>query len=159
MAKTIVSTAKLAKTTAPISMATKSGPLVFVAGMVSTDASGVLVGQGDIRAQTRQVLENIRHAVQAAGGKLRDITKTTVYLPDMSNYGGMNEVYAAFFPVDPPARATVRADLVKPEFLVEIEALAVVGNVAQAAAKAAKRTTRARSKSPKRSKKSGGRKH
>ena len=71
---------------APISMATKAGNLVFVAGIVALDASGNIVGKGDIKAQTRQVLENIKELVAAAGGTLSDVTKTTVYLTDFGNH-------------------------------------------------------------------------
>jgi len=127
MAKTVISSPKLAKPGGPYSQATRSGNLVFIAGTVATNALGEVVGAGDIRAQTRQTLENIKAAVEATGGTLRDITRTTVYLTDFANYSGMNEVYAMYFPGDPPARATVRADLVSPTFLIEIEATAVLG--------------------------------
>jgi 2-iminobutanoate/2-iminopropanoate deaminase len=85
------------------------------------------VGKGDIRAQTRQALENIKALVEAAGGTLMDVTQLTVYLTDLANGSGMNEVYRTYFPVDPPARATVRVDLGHPDFLVEIQGTAVIG--------------------------------
>jgi reactive intermediate/imine deaminase len=107
-------------------MATKSGELVFVAGIVALDENGEMVGKDDVRAQTRQVLENIKALVTAAGGSLSDVNKTTVYITDFSNYAGMNEVYAEYFSEAPPARATVRADLFNPDLLVEIDAIAVV---------------------------------
>jgi enamine deaminase RidA (YjgF/YER057c/UK114 family) len=58
---------------------------------------------------------------------MSDITKTTVYITDMANFAAMNEVYKSYFPSEPPARATVKADLVNKDFLVEIDAIAVVG--------------------------------
>lgn len=100
--------------------------MLFVAGIVASDASGNLVGDGDIKAQTRQVLENIKELVFAAGGSLSDVTKTTVYLTDFANYTGMNEVYREYFSEAPPARATVKVELFGPRFLVEIDAIAVV---------------------------------
>ncbi len=127
MGKEIISTPKVATPPAPISMATKSGNLVFVAGIVALDEHGEIVGEGDIRAQTKQVIENIRELVQAAGGALSDVTKTTVYITDFANYAAMNEVYREFFANEPPARATVRAELFSDKLLVEIDAIAVVG--------------------------------
>ncbi len=126
MAKQVISTPKVATPPAPISMATKSGEMVFVAGIVALDEHGEMVGKGDVREQTRQVLENIKELVTAAGGSLSDITKTTVYITDFANYAGMNEVYGEYFAEQPPARATVRADLFNPDLLVEIDAIAVV---------------------------------
>lgn len=126
MTKEVVSAPKVATPPAPISMATKAGNLVFVAGIVALDASGNTVGDGDIKAQTCQVLENIRELVGAAGGTLSDVTKTTVYLTDFGNYASMNEVYREYFAKAPPARATVKVELFNPRFLVEIDAIAVV---------------------------------
>ena len=103
----------------------RKGNIVTVAGMVAIDASGNLVGAGDIRAQTRKVLENMQTALVAAGAKVTDVLKTTVYLSDFSNYKGMNEIFDEVFKSCPPARATIRADLYKPEWLIEIDAIAV----------------------------------
>ena len=94
---------------APYSPGFRSGQFVCTAGMLALDASGTLVGAGDAGAQTRQVMENIKGILEAAGGSL-----------------AMNEVYGSYFPKNPPARACVQAGLVKPEFLVEIAATAVV---------------------------------
>ena len=63
---------------------------------------GEIVGKGDIRAQTKQALENIKALVEEAGGSLIDVAQTTVYLTDFANGAGMNEVYRTYFPVDPP---------------------------------------------------------
>jgi reactive intermediate/imine deaminase len=126
MPKKIISSAKLAKPTAPFSMGTVAGKLVFFAGLVATDQRGEIVGRGDIKAQTRQILENMKIVAEAAGGTLRDVTKTTVYLTDFANYAGMNEIYSQYFSEEPPARATVRADLVNKDFLIEIDAYAML---------------------------------
>lgn len=127
MAKRVISTPKVAQSSLPLSQATLAGNLLFIGGAVATNARGEVVGKGDITAQARQTLENIKAIVEAAGGTLRDVTRTTVYLTDLANYTGMNEVYRTYFPVEPPARATVRVDLANPDFLVEIEAMAVLG--------------------------------
>ncbi len=126
MGKQIISTPKVARSTLPLSHATLAGNLLFIGGAVAINERGEIVGKGDIRAQTRQVLENIKALVETVGGTLRDVTRTTVYLTDLANYAGMNEVYRTYFPTEPPARATVRVDLVNPDFLLEIEATAVV---------------------------------
>jgi reactive intermediate/imine deaminase len=128
MGKTIITSDKVAKVPgAPYSAGTKAGNLVFVSGMLALNAKGELVGPRDITAQTRQTLDNVKAIVEAAGGKMTDIAKTTVYITDMANFAAMNEVYKTYFPSEPPARATVKADLVKPDFLVEIDAFAVIG--------------------------------
>ena len=128
MAKSVLSSPKIAKVAgAPYSSGTKVGNLLFTAGMVSLNEKGEIVGRGDIRAQTRQVLDNVKAIVEAGGGKMTDIAKTTVYITDLANFAAMNEVYKTYFPTDPPARATVKADLVNKDFLVEIDAFAVVG--------------------------------
>lgn len=127
MGKRVISTPKVAESRLPLSQATLAGNLLFIGGAVAMNAQGEIVGKGDIRAQTRQALENIKALVETAGGTLRDVTKTTVYLTDLANYAGMNEVYRTYFPTEPPARATVRVELANPDFLVEIEGAAVLG--------------------------------
>lgn len=92
------------------------------------DKNGKLAGEGDAGAQTRQVLENLRAVLEEGGAGLADVMKTTVYLADIGDFAAMNEVYAAFFGEDKPARTTVQAALARPEFLVEIEAVAVVAD-------------------------------
>jgi enamine deaminase RidA (YjgF/YER057c/UK114 family) len=73
------------------------------------------------------VLENIKGVVEAAGGTMSDIVQTTVYITDLSNFPAVEEVYKTYFPTDPPPRATLRVDLVRPEYLVEISATAAIG--------------------------------
>ena len=111
---------------APYSPGFRSGQLICTAGMLSMDASGNLVGAGDAGAQTRQVLENVKEILEAAGGSLDDVVYNMIFLADLADYQAMNEVYGSYFPRNPPARACVQAGLVKPEFLVEIAATAVV---------------------------------
>ena len=69
------------------------------------DASGNLVGEGDVGAQTRQVMENIKAIPEAAGGSLEDIVYNLIFLADLDDYQAMNEVYRLYFPENPPARA------------------------------------------------------
>ena len=104
----------------------RKGSIVTSAGMVAIDADGNIVGEGDIEAQTRQTLENLKIALEAAGANMSDVIKTTIFLSDFGNYKGMNVVYNEYFGDHPAARSTVRADLVLPTLLVEIEAIAVL---------------------------------
>jgi len=128
MPKSIISSPKIATVPgAPYSPGTKAGNMVFVAGMLALDAGGQIVGRGHIAGQTRQALENVKAIVEAGGGRMSDIVKTTVYITDMANFAAMNEVYKTYFSSEPPARATVKADLVNKDFLVEIDAIAVIG--------------------------------
>ena len=116
----------LSKPLAAYCQVARKGCIVTTAGMIATDAAGQVLGEGDIRVQTRQTLENMKAALGAAGASLADVIKTTIFLSDFADYKGMNEVYGEYFGEHPPARSTVRADLVLPSLLVEIEAIAVV---------------------------------
>lgn len=101
--------------------------VVHVSGMLALDVQGAIVGVGDVRAQTRCVLDSIRSVVEAAGGRMADIAMNQIFLKDLADYAAFNEVYSEYFPGTPPARYCVRADLVKPEFLVEVVATAYIG--------------------------------
>ncbi len=112
---------------APYSPGTKAGGTVYVSGMLAMDKEGKTVGVGDVRAQTRAVLDAIKSVVETAGGSMTDIVYNAIFLKDLADYAAMNEVYREYFPVEPPARYCIRADLVRPEFLVEISSIAQVG--------------------------------
>jgi aminoacrylate peracid reductase len=127
MGKRGVSSPRAPKSKLPLSPATLAGNTLSLSGIAATDERGEMVGKDDIRARTRQVLENMKSLVEAAGGTLQDVTQTSVYITDPANYAGMNEAYQTYSPVDPPARATVRAGLANPDFLVEIQGSAVLG--------------------------------
>ena len=109
---------------APYSMGARAGNVVYTAGIVAVDAQGNLVGKGDARTQTRQVLDTISAVLASAGGSLSDVAFVQIFLATYDDYAAMNEVYRTYFPENPPARFCIRADLVKPEFLVEIAATA-----------------------------------
>ncbi len=109
---------------APYSPGARAGNVLYVSGTLALDAQGKLVGAGDVRAQTRHVLESIKAVLAAAGGKMSDIAFNQIFLKDLADYAAMNEVYREYFPANPPARYCIRADLVKPEFLVEIASTA-----------------------------------
>ena len=109
---------------APYSPAVKAGNVLYVSGAVAMDKEGKTVGVGDVTAQTRHVLEQIKTLVEAAGGTMADVAFNHVFLSDLKNYAAMNAVYRDYFPKDPPARYCIRTDLVRPDFLVEIASIA-----------------------------------
>jgi aminoacrylate peracid reductase len=109
---------------APYSPGTKAGNAVYVSGTLAIDKGGKLVGAGDVKAQTRFVLESVKAVLEAAGGSLKDVTFNHIFLKDLKDYAAMNEVYREYFPENPPARYCIRAELVKPEFLVEVASIA-----------------------------------
>lgn len=112
---------------APYSPGAKAGNVVYVSGTLALDSKGQIVGVGDVRAQTRHVLESIKAVLAAAGASMSDIAFNQIFLKDLGDYAAVNEVYKQYFPVNPPARYCIRADLVKPEFLVEIASTAHIG--------------------------------
>jgi reactive intermediate/imine deaminase len=112
---------------APLSAAARAGNLVWTAGQLAYDEHGNLVGEGDVGAQTEQTLRNVQAALQVAGATMADVVKVTVWLTDTSDFSAMNAVYRRWFHEPRPVRACVRADLMGPNLLVEIEATAAVG--------------------------------
>ena len=107
--------------------ATRAGNLVFVSGQVSVDAEGNLVGQGDALVQSIQCLENIEQALKAAGATRADVTKITAFLVNADDYPSYAQARLDFFGNPGPASSTVFiSGLVSADYLVEIEATAVV---------------------------------
>jgi 2-iminobutanoate/2-iminopropanoate deaminase len=109
---------------APYSQGIVVGELVFVAGQVALDpASGQLV-EGRIAEQTEQVMKNVGAVLEAAGSSLDRLVKTTIFLADLADFAGLNEVYARYVGETPPARATFQVAALPQGALVEIEAIA-----------------------------------
>lgn len=106
----------------PLSPAVRAGDFVYISGQVPTDASGAVVA-GDIEAQTRQVMDNVKAALALAGCTLDQVVKTFVILSDARDFGAFNKVYATYFPSEPPARTTVEARLMI-DIRIEVEAIA-----------------------------------
>ena len=121
MSKTIIATTKAPGAIGPYSQGTvTSHGFVFTAGQIPLNpATGELVA-GDIRAQTRQVMENVKAILEAGGSDLASVVKTTVFLKDMADFGGMNEVFAEYFREAPPARSTVEAARLPRDVRVEL---------------------------------------
>jgi 2-iminobutanoate/2-iminopropanoate deaminase len=124
--KEAVLTPRGPKPIGPYSQAIKSNGLLFVSGQVALDPqSGEFVGT-DVRQQTERVLENLKAIVEAAGTSLKHVVKTTVFLKDMNDFSAMNEIYAHYFSVTPPARSTVQAARLPKDALVEIDVIAAL---------------------------------
>jgi 2-iminobutanoate/2-iminopropanoate deaminase len=127
MQRRIIATDRAPAAIGPYSQAVVCGDLVFTAGQIPIDpASGEFV-RGGIAAQTEQVLKNLSAVLEAAGSSLANVVKVTVFLEDMDQFGAMNEVYARFFPVDPPARSAIEASELPKRVGVEMECVAMVG--------------------------------
>ena len=104
----------------------RAGSLVFTAGQIGFRADGTLA-EGDVAAQTRQAIENLRAVLEAGGATLDGVVKTTIFLYDMNDFVTVNGVYAEYFGGSAPARSTVQVARLPKDALVEIEAIAVVG--------------------------------
>ena len=117
----VVATNSAPKAIGPYSQAIKANGLIFTAGQIALDpASGLLV-EGDVARQTVRVFANLKAIVEAAGSSLDRTVKATVFLKDMGDFAAMNEVYARYFPKDPPARSTVEAARLPRDVRVEID--------------------------------------
>ena len=109
------------------SRAVRVGSMVFVSGTTATGADGALVGGGDPGAQTRQVLANIRAALERAGARLQDVVRTRIYVTDISQWEAIGRAHGEVFGAIRPATAMVEVSrLIDPDMLVEIEADAVI---------------------------------
>ncbi|MFE2424431.1 RidA family protein [Streptomyces hokutonensis] len=106
-----------------------TGRFVAISGQLALDEDGKLVGEGDASAQARQIFENLRRCLAAAGAGFDDVVKLTYFITDMAHMPAVRAARAAHIPDDrlPAASAVQVAALVRPEFLMEIEAFAVIG--------------------------------
>ena len=122
----IISTDKAPAAIGPYSQAIKTDGYLFISGQLPTDpATGELVG-GSVMDQARQALQNILAILQEAGCSPSSVVKTTVYLRNLDDFAAVNEVYAAVFDKNPPARACVEVSRLPKNALIEIEAIALV---------------------------------
>lgn len=113
---------------APYSPGVKAGGFVYVSGTLAIGPKGETLAVGDVKEQTRIVLETIKSVVETAGGTMKDVVFNQIFLKDLADYAAMNLVYKEYFPEKPPARYCIKAELVRPEFLVEIATTAYVGD-------------------------------
>jgi 2-iminobutanoate/2-iminopropanoate deaminase len=131
MQRSIVRTAQAPAAIGPYSQAVMvpigdGKRMVFCSGQIPLDpATGTMV-EGDVVAQTRQVLNNLSAVLAAAGARFADVVKTTIFLTDLEDFAVVNAVYGERFPHDPPARATVQVSRLPRDSRVEIDAIAVI---------------------------------
>ncbi len=103
------------------------GRIVFISGMTSKRADGSIAGVGDIEAQTRQMCENVKSAVEAAGGGMADICRVDVYVKNMTGFDIIHRVRREYFPDPPPASTMVAVSgFTHPDYLIEMAAIAVI---------------------------------
>ena len=124
--KKIVSTPNAPAAIGPYSQAVVSKGFAFLSGQIPLDPATGQVIDRDVAAQTERVLENLKVVLEGCGSSLDKVVKTTVYLTDMREFTRMNEVYARYFPANPPARATVEAARLPRDVRVEIDCIATV---------------------------------
>ncbi len=125
MTRRVILTERAPRPVGPYSQAIVANGLVFVAGQVPLDPGTGKLVEGGIREQTRRVLENVKAILEAAGSSLEKVVKVNVYLKRAEDFAAMNEVYSQYFPKEPPARTTVITDMVREEFLIEIDVTAL----------------------------------
>jgi 2-iminobutanoate/2-iminopropanoate deaminase len=109
----------------PYSHVVEAGGFLFISGIVPVDLEKNLRITDDIKAATELVLNNMKKTLESVGSSLDKVVKATVFLRDMTDFKGMNEVYVAFFPKEPPARSCVAVKEVPGNFPVEIEVIAI----------------------------------
>lgn len=100
--------------------------LVFTSGQIPLDPKTGQLVEGDIKVQTKQVLENLKAVLEAGGSNLKKVIKCTVFLADMNDFAAMNEVYNEYFPQNPPARSAFQVARLPKDARVEIEAIAEI---------------------------------
>jgi 2-iminobutanoate/2-iminopropanoate deaminase len=125
MDKHSIDTAKAPKAIGPYSQGVRLGKLVFTSGQLPINPeTGELVN--DIKEATRQSLENVKAILIDASASMNSIVKTTVFLRDMNDFAAMNEIYATFFPNNPPARSAIQVARLPKDAIIEIEAIATI---------------------------------
>lgn len=120
-----LNTDRAPKAIGPYSQAIKAGGFIYASGQIPLDPKTGTLVDGDIRAQTRQVMENLRAIVEAAGSSFERVIKVTVFLKNIADFGAMNEIYAEHFGSAKPARSTVAVVDLPRGALVEIELIAL----------------------------------
>ncbi|RDU53698.1 deaminase [Helicobacter sp. MIT 00-7814] len=120
----IIQTSNAPQAIGPYSQAVAYNGLIFTSGQIALDSQNAM-NNGDIRAQTTQVLENLKAILESSGSSLQKVLKTTIFLADMNDFNALNEVYASFFGAHKPARSTIAVKTLPKNALVEIECIAM----------------------------------
>ena len=125
--KKIIQTADAPQAIGPYSQAVEANGFVFVSGQIPLDRKTGTIVTGDIREQTRRVMDNGKAILAAAGCAMSNVVKATIYLKSMTDFAGVNEVYGSYFTIDPPARATVEVARLPKDAAVEMDFIAIKG--------------------------------
>lgn len=125
MRKQVVHTDKVPPARVPLSQAIKAGDWVFASGQLGNDPNTKRLAEGGIGPETRQVCENLKAVLDAAGSSLERVVKVTIYMVDLGELPEMNAIFSQYFPVDPPARTTFECSRLVANARVEIEAIAM----------------------------------
>ncbi len=123
MTREVISTPNAPAAIGPYSQAIAIDGLLFCSGQIPLDPATGQVVEGDVTVQTRQVMENIRALLAAAGTSLEKVVKTTIFLADMNDFATVNAVYGEYFPENPPARSTVQVARLPRDVQVEVEVI------------------------------------
>jgi 2-iminobutanoate/2-iminopropanoate deaminase len=126
--KETINTDRAPKAVGPYSQAVKAGGFLFMSGQIPIDPETNEVVNGSSAVQAERVLRNLSIILEDSGATLEEVVKTTIFLADMNDFAEVNEVYARYFPIEPPARATVQVSRLPKDVRVEIEAIAYLGN-------------------------------
>ncbi len=122
----VISTDAAPQAIGPYSQAIVYNGVAYLSGQIPLDPATGQIVEGGIEEQTTRVLENLGAVLTAAGATFATVLKTTIFVKDMNDFAKVNEIYAKYFPVNPPARATVQAAKLPRDVMVEIEAIAAV---------------------------------
>ena len=124
--KTIIITPKAPAAIGPYSQAVLVNGMLFKSGVIPIDPETNTLVQGDVEAQARQAIGNLKNLIEASGSSMEKVVKTTVFIKDMNDFGKINDIYKEFFTSDFPARSCVEVARLPKDVLIEIEAIAVV---------------------------------
>ncbi|AWR95157.1 RidA family protein [Acidianus brierleyi] len=124
--KDVIYTEKAPKPIGPYSQAIKSSNIIFVSGQIPIEPKTNEIIKGNIKEQTKKVIENIKAILESSGASLENVTMTFIYLKDMKDFSDFNDIYQEYFSTKPPARVTVEVSRLPRDVLIEIACIAVV---------------------------------
>ncbi len=124
MSKKIIKTSDAPQAIGPYSQAVEAGGFVYVSGQIPIDPKTGNVVQADIKGQTKTVMDNARAILASAGCTMSKVVKVTIFIKSMNDFAAVNEVYGGYFPVDPPARATVEVSRLPKDVAIEMDFIA-----------------------------------
>jgi 2-iminobutanoate/2-iminopropanoate deaminase len=126
--RVIIATTNAPAAVGPYSQAVKANGFVYTAGQIPLDPATASLVDGDIEAQTRQVLDNVTAVLEAAGSSMDRVVKMTVFMTDLGDFQRMNGIYAGYFPADPPARSAFQVSALPLGAAIEMEAVALASD-------------------------------